>query len=467
MKYDYHIAVIGGGSAGLVVANGANTLGAKVLLIEGHKMGGDCLNYGCVPSKAFIHSGHVLKKLSTISDEDIHLDFNEVTSQVNQAIQSIAPHDSAERYRKMGIHVIQGYGQIMGPHRIKVNDQIITAKKIVIASGSSPLIPAIPGLKDVVYYTNENIFNLKEKPKHLIIIGSGPIGCELGQAFRLLGSEVTIISRSSVLFKKEDEEVGKLMHQVLRRDDIQINLNAAIKRIDQDQDNLSVTFLQNQKELTIQGDALLIAVGRKANTQNLNLDCVNISTRPGGFIMTNDKLQTACPSIYACGDVVGPYLFTHMAAYQASLVIQNAIFPIKKKLSYKKVPWVTYTYPEVARIGYSEKQAKEEKIKYHIYFSKIEDNDRSITNQAKNGFLKLITNEKNKLIGATMVSEHAGEQIALANMLVTKGMKINTLLSMTFPYPTQVEIYQRLALDSLKSNFKPWQKKLVEKLFFN
>jgi len=463
MRYDYHIIVIGAGSAGLVVASGAANLGAKVALIEGHKMGGDCLNYGCVPSKTFLHSAHTIKKakeLKTLTDINYNIDMNHVMKNVSEVISDIAPHDSKERYESLGVSVYEGMASIVDGHTVLVNNQKISGKKIVIATGSKPFVPEISGLDKINYLTNETVFDLKEKPERLIVLGAGPIGLELGQGFSHLGSKVTIINRSSEIFKKDEPEVNGLMVNKLRQDGIDLKLGYKILKFDKKEDVTLVHIEANGHQEIIEGDQVLVALGRQANTSALNLEALGVETSDKGYIKTDDKLMTTCPSIYACGDVVGPYLFTHMASYQASIVIQNTIFPFKRKTDYTRVPWVTYTLPEVAHIGKLEREGD-----FKAHFIQLKDNDRAKANHEDIGFLKLITDKKGILVGATMVSEHAGEQIALANLAISKKMKLKAFLAMTIPYPTQAELYQRLALNQLKDSFKPWQKDLLKKLF--
>lgn len=470
MKYDYHIAVIGAGSGGLVVASGAAGLGAKVALIEGEKMGGDCLNYGCVPSKTFLRSAHVAALIHKSKTFGIEVDpplvkMNQVMERVHSVIKSIEPHDSKERFEGLGVHVIEGFGKIQDSHTLSIGDKTITAKNIVISTGSNSFIPPIKGLSNVPYYTNKTIFDIKKSPKHLIVLGAGPIGSELGQGFSHLGSKVTIIDMAESLFTKDDPEVGPVMLQQFKQDDIAMELGASIIAVRYIKDVIHVDIRRNDIVTTIKGDTLLVALGRKPNTHNLNLDKVGVKTDKRGFIQTNDKLQTLVSNIYACGDVTGPYAFTHMAGYQASIVVQNTIFPVKRKTNYNNVPWVTYTYPEVAHVGLTEPNAIKRQIPYKKYFLPLIDNDRAKTEKDDIGFLKILTSPKGTVIGATMVGEKAGEQIGLANLAIIKKHKITAFASMIFPYPTELEIYQRAGLTALKENFKPWQQNLVKRIF--
>lgn len=470
MKYDYHIIVIGAGSGGLVVASGAAGLGAKVALIEGDKMGGDCLNYGCVPSKTFLRSAHVADTIKQAKDFGIEVshwsyDIKSIMSRVGHVIEAIEPHDSKERYEGLGVKVYEGYGSLVDRHTVMVNGREITGDKIVIATGSEALIPAIKGLDQVPYLTNKTVFKQERSPKNLIVLGAGPIGCELGQGFAQLGSQVTIIDMATSLFSKDDPEVGPLILQRFESDGIKMALGAEILSVSDKQGEIVVSIKVDGEEKKIKGDTLLVALGRKPNTQYLNMESVGIKTKKSGHIITDHYLRTNVKNIFAVGDVTGPYAFTHTAGYQASVVIQNAIFPVKKKVSYKAVPWVTYTKPEIAHVGVTEPFLKKKAVTYKRYMVPIINNDRAKAESDSEGFLKVLTDKKGVVIGATMVGEKAGEQIGLANLAVVKGLKISSFMSMTFPYPTEIEIYKTAALQAMKESFKPWQQQLIKRLF--
>jgi len=472
MKYDYHIIVIGAGSGGLVVASGAAGLGAKVALIEGEKMGGDCLNAGCVPSKSFLRSAHLAGDMAKakafgLEVEPPHVHMDQLMGRVSDVIKAIEPHDSKERYEGLGVEVIEGHGSLVDAHTVAIGERRITAKTIVLSTGSNPFVPPITGLDQVPYYTNKNIFQLEHLPKRLIVLGAGPIGSELGQGFSHLGSEVTLVDMAPGLFGKDEEEVGPIMVQQFISDGMTLELGAAVVAVRQSGNQIEVDLKKDEKVTTIEGDAILVALGRKPNTEGLNVGAVGIELGKRGHIPTNAQLQTIVPNIYACGDVTGPFAFTHMAGYQAGVVIQNAIFPVKKKVDYRAVPWVTFTKPEVAHVGLTEKEAKEKVPGYKKYLVPMESNDRAKAEDDVHGFLKLLTNKKGVIIGATMVGDKAGEQIGLANMAVVKKLKIGSFMSMTFPYPTELEIYKTAALIALKDSFKPWQKNLVQKIFLS
>lgn len=470
MRYDYNLIVIGAGSAGLLTAAGASAIGAKVALVEGSKMGGDCLNTGCVPSKSFLSSAHLVDDINRsnelgLNKPDFTVDLENIMKRVSTVIKEIEPHDSVERFESLGIDVYQSYGEFVDEHTIAVDDKHITGKSIVISTGSSPLVPPIEGLREVQYFTNENIFTLNKLPKHLVVLGAGPIGMELGQGFKHLGSEVTLIDMADKIFPKDDSEVAPLMIEVFKNDRINLKLSSSIMSVMQEGEKILVTIEKDGIKEIIRGDCLLVSLGRRANISALKLENIGIELTNKGYIKTNGKLQSNKRNIYACGDVVGPYQFTHMAGYQAAIVIQNSIFPLKKSVQYKAVPWTTYTKPEVAHVGYTEEGAKKDGVFSNKYIVPLDSIDRAITDNDLSGFLKLIINKKNVVIGATLVGNKAGEQIALATLAITQKLKLKVYLSMIFSYPTEVEIYKSVALMSLQDSFKPWHKKLIQKLF--
>jgi len=470
MKYDYHIIVIGAGSAGLVVASGAATLGAKVALIEREKMGGDCLNAGCVPSKAFLKCAHLAKDIrqsqklgleSTIKEVDLA----GIMERVKSVIKEIEPHDSRERYESLGVDVIAGNGELIDNHTIKVGEKIITSKSIVIATGSQAVVPKIKGLEDVSYLTNKNIFELKKLPKHLIILGGGPIGLELGQGFRHLGSEVTIIDMSTALFGKDDAEVGPLMEKVFIEDGIDLKLESKIIEVKKSGESITVVIERGGKTEEITGDNILVSLGRRPSTDGLGLEKAKVELNKRGFVVVNKKLQTNINNIYACGDAAGPYQFTHMAGYQAGIVIRNIIFHLGSKVDYCAVPWTTYTKPEVAHVGYTEPMAKELGLFKEAILVPLDEMDRAKTENDRVGFLKLILGNSGRIIGATLVGEKAGETIPLATMAIKKKLKATNYLNMIFSYPTEAEIFKFASLKVLKNSFKEWQNKLIKLIF--
>lgn len=468
MSYEYHIIIIGAGSGGLVVASGAASLGAKVALIEGHKMGGDCLHVGCVPSKSFIRGAHLAKEIQDANQYGIEADIQSINvstlmSRVSNIVKEIEPHDSKERYVGLGVDVYEGYGAFKDEHTIVVNNQEITGKYIVVATGSDAYFPPIKGLDTVDFLTNQNVFELKELPDHLIVLGAGPIGTELGQGFKHLGSNVTIIDRGKKLFSKDDPEVGPIMKKVFEDDGIILKQGSSILEVRNNGDLVEVVIEIDGQQEVVQGDKLLVSLGRKPNTEHLKLENVGLKQNKRGYLITNKKLQTNVKNIYACGDITGPFQFTHMAGYQAGIIIRNTIFHLNAKVKYNAVPWVTYTKPEVAHVGLTEDMAKKEN-KYHThYVVDLNRIDRAKTDEDRIGFLKLIVDKKNRLIGATIVGEKAGEQIPVASLAIKNKMKINVFTDMIFSYPTESEIYRFASLEAMKSNFKPWQKKFIQK----
>jgi pyruvate/2-oxoglutarate dehydrogenase complex dihydrolipoamide dehydrogenase (E3) component len=470
MKYDYHIIVIGAGSAGLTVASGASGLGAKVALIENHKMGGDCLNYGCVPSKAFLRTAHLAKDITNSAEFALDaklgkVDLKKVMERVKSVIREIEPHDSKERFEGLGVKVFLGESEVIDNHTVKINDKNITGKKLVFATGSTARIPNLPGLDDVNFLTNQTIFDLDKLPEHLVIIGGGPIGLELGQGFRHLGSQVTIIDQNDHLFPKDDPEVWDVMKKVFIKDGVELCLECEVKSVSRKDDLKSVIVEMNGEEKTISGDALLVSAGRIPNTKGLNLEKLGVKTNDRGYIQTNNKIQTAIKNIFAAGDVTGPFQFTHMAGYQAGKVVPNAILGFGGKSSYTMVPWTTYTKPEVAHIGYTQPWAEQLGIYKESMTFPLEEIDRAKADNDRDGFLKLILGKKGKIIGATLVGEKAGEMIPLASLAIAKGLKASAFASFIFSYPTQAEIFQRISFNYLKRSFKDWMKKLIDKIF--
>jgi len=470
MKYQYHIIVIGAGSAGLTVASGCKMLGAKVALIEADAMGGDCLNTGCVPSKAFLQCTHLAKEVQGAEKFGINtgvtsVNISKVMDHVRKSIESIAPHDSIEKYEKMGVDVFLGRGEIAGKHSVKVGDIILTGKSIVIATGSTPYVPPIKGLSDVDYLTNNNIFDLVSLPKHLVVLGAGPIGLELGQGFRHLGSDVTMIDMAPDIFGNDDIEVSNLMKDLLTKEGIVFHLNSKIKEVKTDGNQKVVVTEHDGKLLEIAGDKILVSLGRKPLTSGLGLDSVDIQLNKKGYIQTDARLRTNIKNIYSCGDVAGPYLFTNTAGYQASVVIKNVVFGLGLKANYFDVPWATYTKPEVAHVGYTEQKARSKNIFKESIVVQINENDRAITEDKTDGFLKMIIGKKNRLIGITIVSDKAGELISLATLAVKNKLSSLTFMGMMFAYPTQSEIYMAASLKKMNSSLSKWQIKLIKLLF--
>ncbi len=469
MKYDFDLAIIGAGSGGLFLAAVAANMGAKTLLIENHKMGGDCLNYGCVPSKTFLKSAHLAKQIKSsqaygIKTSELETSLKDVMQRVKDVIAEIAPHDSVERFTGLGVQVELGHGELVSKNEVKVNDKIYSTKNIAITTGSSPALPEIDGLDGVKYYTNENIFDLEVLPKKLVVLGAGPIGLELGQGFANLGSETHMIIRDDKLFVRDEPEVAPIMQKVLEDDGLKLHFKTGIKSVAPDGDGIKFELERNGEVEYLTADAFLIAVGRVPNSKNLNLKGVGVQVDKRGYIKVNEHLQTTVPNIFACGDVKGGYLFTHTASYEAEIVAKNALLYPIFKTDYYKVAWTTYTAPEVAHVGYLEAEVRKKGLKYTTQILPIDANDRAKAENDRHGFVKVILDKRARVIGATIMGDKAGEMLPVLSLLVTKKMKLSALFSVIYQYPIQGEIIKSLAYKDFGSRAKAWQKDLLKKI---
>lgn len=446
-KFDRNLVVIGGGAAGLVTSYIAAATHAKVTLIEGHKMGGDCLNYGCVPSKAIIRSATFVNQAKHadklgIAKADIHYDFADVMRRVHRVIGTVEPHDSVERYTKLGVDVVQGHARITSPWTVEVNGQTLTTRAIVIATGARPTIPNIPGLDQVTHYTSDTIWSLTERPNRLVVLGGGPIGCELAQAFARLGCQVTLVARSG-LMGKEDADAVALVEEALIADGVRVLTNTSTVRCEHDdQEQRLIVRRKNSTEEAIPFDAILCAVGRTARTEGFGLEELGLPLSKNRTVEVDAWLQTLYPNIYAAGDVAGPYQFTHTAAHQAWYAAVNTLFGSLKrfKADYSVIPWATFTSPEVARVGLSEDEAKERGIAYEVVKYGLDDLDRAIADEAAHGFVKVLTvHGKDKILGVTIVGEHAGDLLAEFVLAMKHGLGLNKILGTIHTYPTWSE----------------------------
>ncbi len=446
-SFDYNLVVIGGGSAGLVSAYIAAAVKAKVLLIEKHKMGGDCLNTGCVPSKALIRSAKMLHYAKRAEDfgfktTTVEFEFSEVMERVQHVIQQIEPHDSVERYTGLGVEVIQSEAKIISPYEVEVEGKIVTAKNIVIATGARPAVPPIPGLEETGYLTSDTVWNLRERPRRLVVLGGGPIGCELAQSFQRLGSEVFLIQRGAQLLPREDAEVAEMVETRFREEGMHVLTGHAAQRFEISNGQHVLICEHKGTEVRIEFDQLLLALGRKANVQGFGLEDLNVKIAPQGTVEADEFLRTNYPNIYVCGDVTGPYQFTHTAAHQAWYVAVNALFsPFKSfRVDYSVIPWATFTDPEVARVGLNELEAKEKNIAYEVSTYGIDDLDRAIADSEAHGLVKVLTIPgKDKILGVTIVGNHAGDLIAEFVMAMKHGLGLNKILGTIHIYPTMAE----------------------------
>jgi pyruvate/2-oxoglutarate dehydrogenase complex dihydrolipoamide dehydrogenase (E3) component len=447
-RVDTDICIIGGGSAGLSIAAGASQMGAEVVLVEGSKMGGDCLNYGCVPSKSLLAAGKAAKLAMAAERLGIGLgppriDFRAVHDHVADVIATIAPHDSVARFEGLGVRVIEAMARFVGPNEIEAGDVRIRAKRFVVATGSRPFVPPIPGLEDVPYLTNETVFDLTERPGHLIIIGGGPIGCELGQAFRHLGARVSIAEMASIM-PKDDPELVDLLRTHLLGDGIELFEQCKVTAVEKTKDGLAVHLLRGEEELRIEGTHLLVAAGRRASLEGLDLDAAGVAYDRGG-IKVDRRLRTSNRKIYAAGDVAGGFQFTHIAGYHAGIIIKNALFRLPAKTDDRAVPWVTYTTPELAHVGMTEAEARGTTADLRILRWPFSDNDRAQTERNTEGLIKVITNKRGKVMGATILGAHAGELIQPWILAISQGLKVSALATMIAPYPTLGEAGKRAA----------------------
>ncbi len=443
------ICVIGAGSGGLSVAAGAAQMGAKVVLIEKHRMGGDCLNYGCVPSKALIAAAHAADRVRHagrfgVNGHEPEIDFLRVRDHVHGVIAAIAPHDSVERFEGLGVEVIQGAARFTGPREVDVGGRRIRARRFVIATGSSPAAPPIPGLDQVPYLTNETVFDLDERPEHLIVIGGGPIGTELAQAHRRLGAQVTLLEGSTIL-KKDDREAVDVVRRRLGEDGIDVREGIKIRLVEPHHNGVAVLLGRNGEVESIEGTHLLVAAGRRPNTEGLDLEAASIRYSPKG-IEVDKRLRTTNKKVFAIGDVAGAYQFTHMAGHHAGVVIRNALFHLPAKVSYDAVPWVTYVDPELAHVGLNEREARERfGDDIRVLRGSFADNDRAQAERETDGLIKIVVGRKGRVLGATIVGAHAGELILTWVLAVQEGLKIGSIANLIAPYPTLSEVSKRAA----------------------
>ncbi|BCL71859.1 putative mercuric reductase [Vibrio nigripulchritudo MADA3029] len=446
-KFDTNMVVIGAGSGGLVSAYIAAAVKAKVTLIERHKMGGDCLNTGCVPSKALIRAAHTMKEISQakrfgIEAGEAKADFSAVMERVQDVIAGIEPHDSVERYTSLGVDCVTGEAKVLSPWEVEVNGERITTKNIVIATGARPLVPGIPGLSEVEYLTSDNVWELREQPEKLLVLGGGPIGCELAQSFSLLGSDVTLVEMAEQILIREDREASELVASHLTEDGVNLLTGHKAAQFGRDDQGQFAELEHNGETKRVYFDKVLLALGRVANVKGFGLEDLGIEVTNRGTVEVNDFLQTKYPNIFAVGDVCGPFQLTHAAAHQAWYAAVNGLFGQFKKFKadYRVMPAATYTTPEVARVGINESEAKQKGIDYEVATYGIDDLDRAITDGADIGFIKVITPKgKDTILGVTIVGHGAGELLAEFTLAMKYNLGLNKILGTVHPYPTMSE----------------------------
>ncbi|MFN3982326.1 MAG: mercuric reductase [Caldilinea sp.] len=464
----YNLVVVGGGSAGLVAAIGAAGLGAKVALIERHLLGGDCLNVGCVPSKTVIRSAKVLGEIARSSQlgvqvDGVHVDFSAVMERMRRVRADLSEHDSVHRVTKLGIDMYLGDARFTGNNTLEIDGQTLSFAKAVIATGSRPAAPPIPGLAETGHLTNEKVWDLTLLPPRLAVIGAGPIGAELAQAFRRFGSAVTVFDVIPRLLGREDEQAAAVIRRVFEAEGIGLALGAEIEQVSRNGDAKQITYKLNGASYSLVVDEILVAAGRLPNLEGLNLEAANVAYNPRG-VEVDDTLRTTNPDIYAAGDVASRFQFTHIADATARMVLQNALFPgAKKKLRDLIIPWATYTDPEVAHVGMYDWEAEQAGIPVETYIHALAETDRGRTDGEQDGFVKVhVKKGADKILGATIVGRHAGELISEITVAMSGGLGLRHLATVIHPYPTEAEAIRKVADAYNRTRLTPTVAKLFQ-----
>jgi pyruvate/2-oxoglutarate dehydrogenase complex dihydrolipoamide dehydrogenase (E3) component len=465
-KDRYHLVVIGAGTAGLVTAAGAAGLGARVALVERDLMGGDCLNVGCVPSKALIRSARVAAQARNAAGygvrvPGVQVDFAGVMERMRKLRAGISPNDSAARFRRLGVDVFLGGARFSGPDAVEVAGKTLRFRKAVIATGARARHAAIPGLSAGGFLTNETIFSLTERPPRLAVIGGGPIGCELAQTFARLGSRVTLLQSQPHILPREDADAADLVDAALSRDGVEIILGAEIASVEQGPGGRTLRLRKGHVN-EIEVDEILVAVGRQPNVEGLNLEAVGVQYDARLGVQVNDRLQTNNARIYAAGDICTRYQFTHAADALARIVIQNALFWGRARASALTIPWCTYTEPEIAHVGLSEKDAQEKRIAVKVFKQDLHDVDRAVLDGQAEGFVKILVQAGgDRIVGATIVADHAGDLISEITLAMVHGIGLGKIARTIHPYPTQAEAIKKLGDAYNRTRLTPWVKWLL------
>ncbi len=467
----YNLVVIGAGTAGLVAAAGTVGLGGRVALIERNKMGGDCLNFGCVPSKALISSARVAQLMRDASKwgferTEPQFDFATVMQRMRARRAQIAPNDSQERFESLGVDVFRGQARFVSPHEVKVGDRTLRARHFLIATGSRATIPNIEGIDSVPYFTNETIFDqLNDKPRSMIVLGGGPIGCELGQAFARLGVKVTIVQAAPQLLPPEDADVADFIQRRLEEEGIDVRLNASATRVYRDGSDTVLEFTNTQR---VSAEVLLLAVGRTPNLRALDLAAAGVDYDESG-VRTNDYLQTSQPHIYAAGDITNKFKFTHTADFSARIVVRNVLMPLqllRQKVNWSAVPWCTFTDPEVAHVGFGEKEANVKGIEYDLFRVELAQVDRAVVESEEAGFAKILTGKgSDQIVGATMVGAHAGDLLHEFVVAMNARVGLGRIASMIHVYPTLAELARKAGDQYNKTRLTPRAKRIFTWLY--